>query len=362
MNRTLYLKSVGGDGEGGPRFRIDNLPCIIGRGKHCDLDLAREQVSRRHACIEAGRDGLIIEDLGSTNGTFVNLERITEPVPVMPGDRIHLGSDEFVLIEAEQSGRTRIPQRSSAEASAGHTVIGFTADPTGFPVQAPQFYELLNDELIVIHAQPVVDASGHVQTTTLKAASRHPDLDALHDDLQHLASQLGEEARLNQVIRQHALQAADQSGMDEHPLILVAHPAELDDMDLLVDELRASQARHPRLQLALELPSSGIVQDSLDRLLAQLDRLEVQPVLALPDPRPGEQLELVIEHSAWVAVESHHDSGLIKALCDALPSRLNQVIADRVDDRHRLKQLKGLPDIWLRGQCAAETTPIRFQP
>ncbi len=358
MSGTLYLESVGGDDR--VRLHIARLPCVIGRGRDCDLDLAREQVSRQHARIEGTHGSLIIEDLGSTNGTFVNLERITTPVPVIPGDRIHLGSDEYTLVEGEQSGRTRVPESSSATAS--HTVIGFTADPTGFPVQTPQFYELLNDELIAIHSQPVVDASGRVRAVTLKAASRHPDLDAQHDDLQHLATQLGEEARLNQSVRHHALQAADRSVLDEHPLILPAHPAELDDLDLLVDELRSSLSQYARLELALELTLRELDHAVLDRLLTELDRLDIQPVLAPPDPRPGEPLELAVEHGAWVAINSHHDTGQFKALCDALPARLNQVIVDCVDDHRRLEQLKGLPDIWLRGHAAAETTPIRHQP
>ncbi len=360
MSRSLYLESVGREDEDNVRLRVSQLPCIIGRGRHCDLDLAREQVSRRHARIESGPDGLIIEDLGSTNGTFVNLERITGPVPLIPGDRIHLGSDEYTLIEGEQSARTRASDSPSASATAGHTVMGFTADPTGFPVQAPQFYELLNDELIAIHGQPVIDASGNVQAMTLRAASRHSELDAQHDELQHLAAQLGEEARLNQVIRQHALQAADRSGLDDYPLILTAHPAELDDLDLVLDELRTSLAQHARLELALEM--QGIDDDLLGQMLEQLEHLEIQPVMALPDPRPGRLLELAIEYGAWVTIASHHDSGEIRTLCDALPSRLNQVIADRIDDRHRLQQLKRLPDIWMRGRCAAETTPIRAQP
>jgi hypothetical protein len=357
MSRTVYLESVGSKGEDSQRYRIDRLPCIIGRGRNCDLDLPREQVSRRHARIDGGQDSLIIEDLGSTNGTFVNLDRITGPVPVIPGDRIHLGSDEYVLVEVEGAGRTRSPERPSEAAAAGHTVIGFTADPTGFPVQAPQFYELLNDELVAIHSQPIIDANGRTRATALKAASRHPDLDVQHDELQHLAAQLGEEARLNRVIREHALQAADRSGLDEHPLILTAHPGELDDMDLLIDELRSSRARHTHLELALELKVQEIDHNHLDRMLTELVRLDIQPVLALPDPRPGEQLELAIEHGAWVTIGSHHDTGEIEVLCDALPSRLNQVIVDCVDDRHRLEQLKGLPDIWLRGHGAVETTP-----
>jgi hypothetical protein len=358
MAHSLYLEAVGWADERDSRFRIRRLPCVIGRGGDCDLNLAREQVSRRHARIEASQDGLIIEDLGSTNGTFVNLERISGPVPIITGDRIHFGSDEFVLSEGERSDTVDIPGKAAA-ATAGHTMMGFTADPTGFPVQAPQFYELLNEELIAVHAQPVVTVDGQVRALTLRAASRHPDLDAQHNELQHLAAQLGEEARLNQIIRQHGLQAADRAEMDEHPLIVLADPVEVEDPELLADELRALCNRHVRLQLAVEIPLRNVERAPLLRLLGHLEQQDIQPVLGVTDAGDAEQLELVVDHSTWLSVDGHQNLERLTALSGQLSSRLNQLIVDRVDDRHQLDHVKGLPGIWMRGRAAAETTALR---
>jgi hypothetical protein len=70
---------------------------IVGRAVENGVDLADPRVSRRHACITRTGDAVVIEDLGSTNGTYVNGARIAEPRPIVPGDRIGLGDTELRL-------------------------------------------------------------------------------------------------------------------------------------------------------------------------------------------------------------------------------------------------------------------------
>lgn len=65
---------------------------VLGRSRTCDLTLQSPDASRRHAEIVAVADGHVIRDLGSTNGTFVNGERIQER-PLHTGDRIEIGGD-----------------------------------------------------------------------------------------------------------------------------------------------------------------------------------------------------------------------------------------------------------------------------
>lgn len=64
----------------------------IGRAAACTLTLDDTYVSQQHARI-LRRDGQhLVDDLGSTNGTFVNRERIAAPVVLKPGDRVQIGS------------------------------------------------------------------------------------------------------------------------------------------------------------------------------------------------------------------------------------------------------------------------------
>jgi pSer/pThr/pTyr-binding forkhead associated (FHA) protein len=60
-------------------------------GREGDVQLEDEEVSRRHARVWPGGDGLEIEDLGSRNGTFVNDRRITSATRLSAGDELRLG-------------------------------------------------------------------------------------------------------------------------------------------------------------------------------------------------------------------------------------------------------------------------------
>jgi pSer/pThr/pTyr-binding forkhead associated (FHA) protein len=64
---------------------------IIGSGADCDLVVARPTVSGRHCCLTETADGYLVEDLGSSNGTFVNRVRISSATRVSAGDTITLG-------------------------------------------------------------------------------------------------------------------------------------------------------------------------------------------------------------------------------------------------------------------------------
>jgi ABC-type multidrug transport system ATPase subunit len=76
-------------------FRGSEL--VFGRGRDCDQVLDFPMVSRRHARLSRTGEMMRIEDLGSSNGTYVNGVRVREPVVVRPGDRIGLGSYTFTL-------------------------------------------------------------------------------------------------------------------------------------------------------------------------------------------------------------------------------------------------------------------------
>jgi pSer/pThr/pTyr-binding forkhead associated (FHA) protein len=74
--------------------------CVIGRSRSCNLRLPSADASRRHAEILAGRDGFMLRDLRSTNGTFVNGERVQERT-LRPGDKIEIGGDTITFCQVE---------------------------------------------------------------------------------------------------------------------------------------------------------------------------------------------------------------------------------------------------------------------
>jgi hypothetical protein len=64
---------------------------MIGRGADCQLILDDDYVSTRHARVVSTPNGIYVEDLGSTNGTYVNGQRITAPTTITLADTVRIG-------------------------------------------------------------------------------------------------------------------------------------------------------------------------------------------------------------------------------------------------------------------------------
>lgn len=77
-------------------FSITRDMTVIGRREDCDLRIPLGEVSRKHARLVRDGDLLKVEDLGSSNGTFLNGQRVQESL-LAPGDTIQVGPVAFVL-------------------------------------------------------------------------------------------------------------------------------------------------------------------------------------------------------------------------------------------------------------------------
>ena len=68
---------------------------LLGRGDQADIRLEDGFASSRHARLIPQGDVMVLEDLGSTNGTYLNGEPLRGPQPLHAGDRIRIGDSEF---------------------------------------------------------------------------------------------------------------------------------------------------------------------------------------------------------------------------------------------------------------------------
>ena len=80
----------------GQRFEVANT-LSLGRAAGCEITLDDTFVSQLHARVARTPTGVVIEDLGSTNGTYLNRKRVTAPVMMQSGDVVQVGSTVLEL-------------------------------------------------------------------------------------------------------------------------------------------------------------------------------------------------------------------------------------------------------------------------
>jgi pSer/pThr/pTyr-binding forkhead associated (FHA) protein len=85
----MFIEFIEGP-ESGRRVQLDRV-VELGREVPGGVSTSDPQMSRRHARFVPGNDGVVVEDLGSSNGTFVNGERIFAPTVLRPGDQVLMG-------------------------------------------------------------------------------------------------------------------------------------------------------------------------------------------------------------------------------------------------------------------------------
>src|SRR6516225_5766685 len=98
--RGLALRFISGKYQGGEFPMVPNKEIVVGRSSDLDMVLVEEMVSRKHARIAYENDAIVIEDLGSTNGTFVNGEKIKR-AQLKEGDRVLIGTSILKVIVVE---------------------------------------------------------------------------------------------------------------------------------------------------------------------------------------------------------------------------------------------------------------------
>lgn len=82
-------------------FPLASSTVTLGREEGLGISIQDPEVSRQHARISQQAEGYILEDLGSTNGTYLNGVQITGPQPLRPGDMIGMGQTVLVFQQAD---------------------------------------------------------------------------------------------------------------------------------------------------------------------------------------------------------------------------------------------------------------------
>lgn len=272
MGKAWYLESIAADGSHVTQT-IGALPFRIGRDPvGNDLVVDARGLSRQHAVFDldpAGR--LRVTDQSSTNGTFVNRERIATARVVNENDVIHFGNAEFRL------GREGSPESVMPDDDDERTMIVPTDRTLSsrFVTHERQFMELLRGRGLSAAAQPIVEArSGRIFAYELLGRCTHPELPASPVQLFHLAAALDREAELSAAFRTYGVTAIAPR-LKGARLFVNTHPSETfaDGFFAALKTLRAQQGAP---QLVVEVHETAVVDvGQMRELAARLSEIGV---------------------------------------------------------------------------------------
>ena len=219
---------------------LTRFPFRIGRDPASDLPLASSNVSKRHAEVLQTDSFVIVRDLESTNGTFVNGRRISGPTPVGEHDLIQFADVELRLAR-------------QAAGLEGRTAVS-PAIEQGWLLS--RMHEVLHKRRFTMHFQPIVQ--GRDRLLLGYEALVRSNVEGLQSPLAlfSAAARLGLEERLSRLCRAEAVRLLDEAQIPG-VLFLNTHPSESLGQKL-IDELRELRAQAGSRRIVLEIHEEAV--------------------------------------------------------------------------------------------------------
>lgn len=279
------------------------MPFRIGRRPDLSLPLPCCCVSKEHAELVERDGGIWIRDLQSTNGTFVNGERITGDVRLKEGDIVQFATVVFRVGREEQSS------------TEGGTIQEDACDRA---LALVQFDRLISDRAVVPFYQPIVTIVDETPTIMGYEVLGRSRLFGLRTPQQMFAtaSQLNLEAELSRIFRAQGVEVAKRLPSSSM-LFVNTHPIELTESGL-VQSLRQLRRLNPTRRLTLEIHEATVTNpEMLSELRATLLELDIQ--LAFDDFGAGQARLLELSEAKPDYLK--FDMKLIQGIHRAPPSR-----------------------------------------
>jgi EAL domain-containing protein (putative c-di-GMP-specific phosphodiesterase class I) len=249
------------------RFALREFPARVGRSTDLEIALPVAQVSSLHARIELQQGRLLLHDLGSSNGTFVNRERVTEPVELSIGDVLHFATAELLVgNELQDTGwlsDTTVMKASPREQA------------TGTLSRARALRNLIEAGEVATALQPIVPLAvpGDLAFEILGRGARN-ELPPFPGPLFEIAEEAGLAGELSRCFRADGLEAFFNDTATTE-IYTNVHPAELDE-DALERNLAAFRERAPLQPITAEVHESTVTDpQAMRRLRACLADLNI---------------------------------------------------------------------------------------
>jgi len=323
-------------------FRINSEGFVIGRRPGSDLQLASPKVSGRHAELLTIGKHLFIRDLGSTNGTYVNRHRISQPTAVIEGDHIEVADVEFrVERDRNPDSSIEIPNFRSTHSDIDTIACDWVLS---------QLDRLIRDRAVVPYYQPIVTIDG-LKTLGYEALARSEmsGLESPHSMFE-TAKMANREIELSLLCRQRAVEVAGQ--LPQRRAVFVnTHPTEDFTVDVLPSVFHLRRIA-PDLPIVVEIHEAAVHDPQTVREFhAALKDLNVR--LAYDDFGAGRSrlMELVKAPPDFLKF----DASLIRHLDAAGPQqvRLLSTLVDVVRDFNICTLAEGIETIGEVEACRA---------
>ena len=125
----VRLKVLEGS-NAGKEFKIPTPKCLIGREEGCHIRSQNEAISRRHCVIITTENEVVVRDLKSRNGTFVNDEKVAEDAVLLSGDVLRVGPLQFELLIEHTVSKPKRPKVVDIAEAVARTAEGGTPGST----------------------------------------------------------------------------------------------------------------------------------------------------------------------------------------------------------------------------------------
>lgn len=263
MEDVWFLSGPTRAGEAVRLISIDENPFVVGRRAAAGVALSLQfrTVSGTHASLAINSGELFLRDLNSTNGTYVNGQRLGDTaVKICEQDLIHFAEAPF-----------RVRRQSPTNLNNG-TIAENVCDQA---LALVQFDRLMSQRLVVPHFQPIVRLEDGVQIgCEVLGRGRAFGLESVGAMFQ-AAAQLNLEVELSRLLRWEGIRVGREIG-GKPALFVNTHPKEMIGAGLVQSlvKLREMAGNH---QIVLEIHEAAVTQPAMmEELCAQLRDLEIQ--------------------------------------------------------------------------------------
>lgn len=249
-------------GPGTQQHRTLDLPpreLIVGRSGDADVIIPVNGVSKRHAKLSFHESELVVEDLSSTNGTFLNGEAVT-CTTVQVGDLLQFANAVYKV------GRRT---ETNCDGTMEEGILPWAQTLLLFD-------RLLSERAVVPHFQPIITLED--RKTIAQELLARSDLDGLNNPalMFGAAERLGQQAALSELMRHEGLRVRSPRNFIDQEIYVNTHPSEV-VTERLVDSLKDLRADFPTQAIVVEIHEASVTDpSSMREFRSVLSELEMK--------------------------------------------------------------------------------------